>query len=309
MGMSLPCALTVTVLAILLISPMPLPANAGELPEGSLEATALYPEGPLIHGGALYYAEMTADQVTRWDGQGRVPFFTMKGCGPTSISPYGEDRFVVTCHLGDAIAVVSERGETLDVLDRAVSGERLTLPNDSHSDRRGGVYFSSSGPFSIRAQPSGRVYHLSADGQVKKVADDLTYSNGIYVTPNGLVYVSEHMGKRILRYRMQEDGSLTALETFADIARLVPAFRARPPTVGPDGLEVTGSGTVFVAIYGSGKILQISSVGTLQKVYETRLKFVTSVALDPDRNRMIVTGAHSNTVHPYAGAVRTLPLN
>ena len=284
------------------------PVPAAELPVGPFNAPALYPEGPLIHGSALYYAEMTADRVTRWDESGARPFFQLKDCGPTSISPFGDDGFAVTCHLGDAIAMVSASGELRQLLKVSIDGEALTLPNDSHSDRRGGVYFSSSGPFSIQAQPSGRVFHISADGTARKVASGLTYSNGVFVTPEGLVYVSEHMGKRILRYRMSDDGALTPLEPFADIARLVPEIGTMPPTVGPDGLEVTGGGTVFVAIYGSGKILQISALGTLQKTYDTGLKFVTSLALDFERNRMIVTGAHSNRVRPYEGEVRELPL-
>ncbi len=298
-------ALSLALLAGLWASPAP----AGDLPPGPFNTPALYPEGPLIHDGVLYYAEMTADRVTRWDSSGRAPFFEMKGCGPTSISPYGEGKFAITCHLGDAIAIVSAGGGSLRVLKFSVDGERLTLPNDSHSDRRGGVYFSSSGPFSIHAQPSGRVFHVKADGTARKVAEGLRYSNGVFVTPAGLVYVSEHMGKRILRYRMAEDGSLTPLEPFADVAQLVPEIGDMRPSVGPDGLEVTGGGTVFVAIYGSGKILQISALGTLQGTFETGLKFVTSLALDLDANRMIVTGAHSNTVHPYEGEVRQLSLD
>ena len=285
------------------------PALSDDLPDGPFNRPALYPEGPLIHGDALYYAEMTADRVTRWDGSGPRPFFQMKGCGPTSISPFGDDKFAITCHLGDAIAIVSAAGKLREVLKLSVDGERLTLPNDSHSDRRGGVYFSSSGPFSIHAQPSGRVFHVRADGTARKVAEGLAYSNGVFVTPSGLVYVSEHMGKKILRYRMHDDGALTPLEPFADVAQLVPEIGAMPPTVGPDGLEVTGGGTVFVAIYGSGKILQISAIGTLQKTYDTGLKFVTSLALDLDRDRMIVTGAHSNRVHPYEGEVREFALS
>ena len=130
----------------------------------------------------------------------------------------------------------------------------------------------------------------------------------MFVTASGTVYVSEHMGKTIQRYRIGESGALIPLGPFADIARLAPDIGAAPATVGPDGLEVTPGGTVFVAIYGSGKILQISAIGTLQRQFETGLTFVTSLALDLDRNRMIVTGAHSNTVRPFRGEVREFQL-
>lgn len=282
--------------------------HADDVPAGPFNASALYPEGPLLFGGALYYAEMTADRITRWDDKGRSVFFTKKDCGPTSISPFGADSFAVTCHLADEIAIVSKQGKLVRSILKSDAGARLTLPNDSYSDRQGGVYFSSSGPFAIAAQPSGRVFHLKADGSVSLVAKDFLYSNGVFVTASGLVYVSEHMGKKIWRFRIGESGRLEPLGVFADVSALVPEIAAMPPTVGPDGLEVTGGGTVFVAIYGSGKILQISAVGTLQHIYDTGLPFVTNMALDLERNRMIVTGAFSNTVLPYEGEVREIPL-
>ena len=207
-------------------------------PTGPLNTPALYPEGPVFIGGALYYAEMTGDRVVKWDDAGRATFFEMKGCGPTSVSPFGDGKLAVTCHLGDAIAIVSAGGETLKVITTSIVGERLTLPNDSHTDRAGGVYFSSSGPFNIRAQPSGRVFHMKPDGSVALVAKGLWYSNGVFATKTGMLYVSEHMGKKILRYRIAKDGSLTPLAPFADIAKLVPDIAAARDRAKP-GLRKT----------------------------------------------------------------------
>jgi len=292
-------------LAALLIWANTSTARAGDqtIPAGPFNAPALYPEGPVFIGGALYYAEMTGDRVVKWADAGPGTFFERKGCGPTSISAFGADRFAVTCHLDDAIAVVDADGVLVRLIETSDIGARLTSPNDSHADHAGGVYFSSSGPFNTRGQPSGRVFHLAPDGTATLVAKGLNYANGVFVTASGMVYVSEHLGKIIQRYRIGEGGALIPLGPFADIARLAPEIGAAPATVGPDGLEVTPGGTVFVAIYGSGKILQISAIGTLQRQFETGLTFVTSLALDLDRNRMIVTGAHSNTQRPFRGEV------
>lgn len=284
-------------------------AMAGDgWPDGPIRADALYPEGPLIHEGVLYYAEMTADRVTIWDGQGRRPFFELEGCGPTSISPFGDRHFAVTCHLADAVAIVASDGRLERLIEVADNGEPLKLPNDSYTDRRGGVYFSSSGPFAIRLQPSGRIFHLSADGKAREVAQGLYYANGVFVSEARILYVSEHMGRRILRYRIADNADLTPLEPLADIVALMPELAEKSRRVGPDGLEVTASGTVFVAIYGAGRILQISSVSTVQKVYDAGLPFVTNLALDLEHNRMIVTGAFSNTVSPLRGEVHELAL-
>ena len=283
-------------------------ARAGDLPDGPFNAPALYPEGPVFIAGALYYAEMTAERVVRWDAGGPEPFVTFDDCGPTSVSPFGDGDLAVTCHQADAIAIVSAEGELKRRIEHSAKRERLTLPNDSHSDRKGGVYFSSSGPFTPLAQPAGRIFHLRADGSVHLVAGGLHYSNGIFVTADAVLYACEHLARRILRYRIREDGSLEPLGVFADVAKLMPELRSAPRTTGPDGLEVTAGGSVFVAIYGSSRILHISPLGTLRRSYDTGLKFVTSLALDLDGNRMVVTGAHSNTIPPFKGEVRQIGL-
>lgn len=283
-------------------------AQAEELPAGPLNAPALYPEGPVFINGALYYAEMTGERVVKWDAGGRKPFASFEDCGPTSVSPFGQSDLAVTCHLGDAIAIVSADGTISRRIGYSQEGERLTLPNDSHSDLKGGIYFSSSGPFTPLAPPTGRIFHLRSDGTAHLVARGLHYANGIFVTGEGILYACEHIGRRILRYRIRDDGGLDPLGPFVNVEALMPELRSAPRTTGPDGLEVTPGGSVLVAIYGSSRILHISPAGTLRRTYDTGLKFVTSLALDLDRGRMVVTGAHSNTVPPYEGEVRQIEL-
>lgn len=274
----------------------------------TIDPKASYPEGPVLIGGMLFYAEMSADRVTVWDGASRRTFFKRESCGPTSVSPMSGDRLAILCHLENAVVIVSTSGTVLKIIRKDAEGARLNLPNDSHSDRKGGVYFSSSGTFHIAAQPSGRLFHLAADDTVKLVAEGLTYSNGVFVTPERVLYVSEHMGKRILRYRIEPDNTLTPLAIFADIAALDGEIGEAPPRVGPDGLEVMADGTVYVCIYGAGKILKLSSAGTLLKAIDTEVRYVTNLVVDLPARRMIVTGAHSNTEFPFVGMVYAIAL-
>ena len=53
----------------------------------TIDPKANYPEGPVLIGGMLFYAEMSADRVTVWDGTSRRTFFKRERCGPTSVSP------------------------------------------------------------------------------------------------------------------------------------------------------------------------------------------------------------------------------
>ena len=275
----------------------------------AIDPKANYPEGPVLIGGMLFYAEMSADRVTVWDGTSRRTFFKRERCGPTSVSPMSNDRLAILCHLENAVVIVSKSGTVLKVIRKDAEGARLTLPNDSHSDRAGGVYFSSSGTFHIAAQPSGRLFHLAADGTVQLVAEGLTYSNGVFVTPDRVLYVSEHMDKKILRYRIEPDNTLTPMAVFADIAALDAEIGEAPPRVGPDGLEVMADGTVYVCIYGAGKILKLSATGTLLEAIDTEVRYVTNLVVDLPARRMIVTGAHSNTEFPFTGMVYEIALD
>ena len=281
---------------------------AAAAPE-AINPQAKYPEGPVLIGDMLYYAEMSADRVVTWDGTSQKMFFKRDRCGPTSISPMSDDRLAVLCHLENAVVIVSKAGDTLQVIQDDTEGARLTLPNDSHSDRMGGVFFSSSGPFHISAQPSGRLFHLAADGTVTMVAQDLTYPNGVFVTADRVLYVSEHMGKKILRYAIGPDNRLTPIALFADIATLDEEIGAAPARIGPDGLEVTPDGTVYVSIYGAGKILKLSAAGALLKAIDAQVRYVTNLALDLPARRMIVTGAHSNTKFPFIGMVYEMAID
>ena len=275
----------------------------------AIDPKANYPEGPVLIGGMLFYAEMSADRVTVWDGTSRRTFFRRERCGPTSISPMSDERLAILCHLENAVVIVSMSGDTIKVIRKDAEGARLTLPNDSHSDRTGGVYFSSSGTFHISAQPSGRLFHLAADDTVTQVAEGLSYSNGVFVTPERVLYVSEHMGKKILRYRIEPDNTLTPIAAFADIAAIDDQVGEAPARVGPDGLEVMADGTVYVCIYGAGKILKLSASGALLNTIETEVRYVTNLVIDLATRRMIVTGAHSNTEFPFIGMVYEIAMD
>jgi gluconolactonase len=268
----------------------------------SIIAEAQYPEGPVIIGAALWYAEMTGDRVTRIAGEARTVVEMPAGCGPTAIARYGETRLVVLCHRSGGLKILSREGVVVGAIDEDIDGAPLTYPNDAYEDRRGGVYFTSSGAFTARARPAGRVMHLRADGTVRTVARDIVYANGVFVTSDGVLLVSEHIGHRILRYRIGDDGALEALGDLADATALGLAPQD-DPLVGPDGIEVANDGRVFVAIYGAGKALVLSARGAVVAEITVPFRFLTNIVLDEARGRAILTGATSNTVLPYAGAV------
>jgi gluconolactonase len=266
---------------------------------------ALYPEGPLWQGERLYFAEMHADRVMVVAPAGTSAFFVQKGCGPTAIAPYGAG-FLVLCHLGARVVAVDAAGRELRRWSHDEAGTALTDPNDASADGQGGVYFSDPGPFNRESRPQGSVMHLSASGVLRRVAGPLWYPNGVHVAGE-VLYVSEHLGGRVLRYAIEAPGRLGEARTFFDLARVPRPSRYRSPyaLAGPDGLEFGPDGNLYVAIYGEGRLLCLSPDGRLLGTTDMPARYLTNIAFGAPG--VAVTGAFDNRTRRSPGEVRILP--
>lgn len=266
--------------------------------------TALYPEGPLWQGEQLYFAEMRADRITIAEPSGTRTFFEQEGCGPTAIAPYG-GGFLVLCHLAARVVAVDAEGREIRRWERDESGRPLMDPNDASADGAGGVFFSDPGRFSRNTRPHGWVMHLSAGGVLRRVAGPLWYPNGVHAS-GGVLFVSEHLGREVLRYGIEATGRLGSAQTFVDLAKPPrPArYRSAYPLAGPDGLEIGPDGNLYVAIYGEGRLLKFSPDGELLGMTELPTRYLTNVAFG--KPGVALTGAFDNQPHESPGEVRIL---
>jgi gluconolactonase len=259
-----------------------------------------YPEGPVVVGGAVYYAEMGADRVMRWDGEANVPVWSRAGCWPTSVARGAGDTLLVLCHREDAVVRITPAGETLGVVDRDNAGRRFVNPNASVNDARGGVYFSASGDFAPNAPATGAVLYLDRDGRLIRVAEGIRYANGVALAPDGAtLYVSEHLGRRVLAYDVAPDGALSGGRVFLVLDDAVGPDPGRGWEVGPDGLAVDRHGNLYIAEYGGGRLIIVDTAGRLIATVATPEPYVTAVALIEDERRLFVT-APLSLVNPVA---------
>lgn len=266
---------------------------------------ASYPEGPLWQDGKLYYAEMGAERISVLENGVPHLFFEQRGCGPTALAPYGEG-FLVLCHIGARVVAVNAQGQVLRTWDRDDEGARLRDPNDVSADGEGGAYFSDPGLFARASAPSGYVMHLTASGELRRVAGPLWYPNGVFVDRAARrLYVTEHMTGRVLRFAIGADGALSDREVFADIddTRRPRRYRKRYAETGPDGLEIGPQGELFVAIYGEGRLLRFAPDGHMAGMIDTPTRYLTNLAFD-DQGGAYVTGSTENLRPPFPGEVR-----
>lgn len=265
-----------------------------------------YPEGPVVVDGMLYYAEMGNDRVMRWDGSRNSVVWTGQGCAPTSVSRAGAGKLNILCHRQEAVIRISTAGTTLKTIEHDKDGQTFRNPNASVNDAKGGIYFSSSGTFGPGAPVGGAVLYLDASDRLSRVAEDIRYANGVALSPDGrLLYVSEHLERRILAYDVAADGSLSGRRVFARLDDLIGKEPGHGWEVGPDGLMTDRAGHLFAAEYGGGRFLVIGADGKLITTVEVPDRYITALAFGADEDRIFVT-APTTWMRPYTGKVYSI---
>jgi sugar lactone lactonase YvrE len=283
-------ALFAVLLAGLTAAILPLPAAvAGEEPV-VINPSAPYPEGPVVAGKDVYYAEMGGDRVMRWDGKANSTVWTRKGCGPTSVARGEGDALVVLCHIEARIAIITPAGKTVQIIDRDSAGQPFVDPNASINDARGGVYISSSGTFSPSAPSEGAVLYLDAKGGLRRMAEGIHYSNGVALSPDGKVlFVSEHLSRQILAYDVAADGSLSGKRVFLKLDDVVGPDPDRTWEVGPDGLSMDHAGNLYMAEYGGGRVIIVDRMAKLVAIIPFPEQYTTAPVLIDGERRLFVT--------------------
>src|SRR6266550_1777143 len=92
---------------------------------------------------------------------------------------------------------------------------------------------------------AGKILYL-APGSEKwvEVAGELNYANGIGVSPDQeTLYVSETVGNCILKFKINDDGSLSNRSNFA-LLNLLTRNKVESWWIGPDSMKVDSKGNI-----------------------------------------------------------------
>lgn len=278
-------------------------AHAGSV--GTIDPNAHYPEGPVWRDGQLYYVEYSAGNIKRWDGTQARIFWHRDGCGASGLIAFHE-HWLIACYDANSIVEIDSTGKQVRVSRADNRGRSFTGPNDFAADGLGGIYFSASGVYDIKAPISGTVLHIAADGKViTEVANTLHYPNGLTVSRDGgHLLVAEMLAGRILSFPIGTDGKLGSRSVWARLRDLAPPTPSEDPYNGPDGLKLGPDGNYYIAQNGSGRVLVVGEDKKLVRTIDVSTPFVTNLAFGAaGTGTVFVTGVFDEWKAPYAGGV------
>jgi gluconolactonase len=280
-------------------------AAAWSGPATVIDPAAHYPEGPLWRDGKLFFVEYALSNIKIWDGKQATVFWHKDHCGANSLIPFNS-HLMVACYDDNSLVELDSTGHQIREIRKDNAGKPFAGPNDFTSDAHGGLYFSASGVYDVKAPITGAVLHVSADGRtITEVANTIHYSNGLALAKDQQhLLVAEMLAGRILSFVIGADGTLGMRTVWARLEDLAPPTPHEDAYNGPDGLKLGPDGNYYIAQNGSGRVLVVGEDRKLVRTIDVPTPYVTNMAFGSDgADTVFITGAFEQWKPPFPGAV------
>ncbi len=236
-----------------------------------------------------------------------------EGCGHNGLALTKQKTFLLACtDEHGAIMELDLTGKQLRRWDADKDGQPFAGGiNDIVVTANGAAYATVFGPY-IDPLPTavvGKIVYLAPDSQQwVEVANDLNYANGIGVSPDQkTLYVSEMVGNCILKFTVNDDGSLSHRSNFV-LLNLLVKDKNESWWLGPDSMKIDRKGNIYVAQWFGGKILKLSPEGKLLHVFEIAAgDGTTNVAFGEGEKELFVTVVKDPKDPQAKGSVVKIP--
>jgi sugar lactone lactonase YvrE len=212
-------------------------------------------EAPRWHDGRLYFSDWTAGEVVAVDAAGHGEVVARVQSLPLCSAWLPDGRLLIVSS-ADGLLLRREPDGSL------VTHANLAGPgwNDIVVDGRGNAYVNTVG-FDMRTGEAVRPGHVvlaTAEGTVRRVAEDLAFPNGMAVTPdNATLIVAESYGRRLTAFDIGGDGGLAGRRVFADLGE--------DP---PDGICLDAEGAAWYATVPGRRCVRVADGGRVLQTIE-----------------------------------------
>ena len=207
-----------------------------------------HPEGPMLDSeGNLYIVEYRTSVVLKITPDGTVSQVIDTGYHNNSLLFDPAGNLYIVSWTGKRIFRLDTNGG-LSLITALSEGDSLRGPNDIAWGPGGRLYFTDPHGTNLR-NPVGCVHYIDTDGETRKFANGLAYPNGLTFDRNRTyLYVGDNWRSRILRYKINPDGSAGGYEVFYQFEE----------GIHPDGMKMDVQSNLWVTLWSEGELCCIS---------------------------------------------------
>ena len=212
-------------------------------------------ESPRWHGDQLYFSDWSAGEVVAVDLAGRSEVIAHVASLPLCTAFLPDGRLVI---------VSSPDGRLLrrEPDGSLVTHANLGAPgwNDIVADGRGHIYVNRAGfnPTAGEEFRPGFVHLVRADGEVRQVADDIAFPNGMAVTAdNSTLIVADSYRHNLVAFDIDGDGGLSSRRIWAHVGDGV-----------PDGICTDEQNAVWYADVPNKRCVRVAEGGAVLQTVE-----------------------------------------
>lgn len=245
-----------------------------------------FPEGPRWHEDRLWFSDMHAHEVLAYDpATNAVERVIGVPARPSGLG-WRPDGTLLIVSMTDRklLAYDGSLTEVADLWSVAPSD-----CNDMVVDRAGNAYVGNFG-FDLNDpdadQRTTTLVLVTAEGEVRVVADELFFPNGAVITPDGsTLIVGESFGACLTAFRIEDDGSLTNRREWARVRHAI-----------PDGICLDEEGAIWMASPISHQVVRVAEGGEILEEVRTSDEVQPFACMlgGPDRRTLYVCTAASS---------------
>jgi sugar lactone lactonase YvrE len=242
-----------------------------------------FPEGPRWRDGKLWFSDMHADRVMTVDLEGRAETVVEVPGWPSGLGWLPDGRLLVVS-MTDRRLLRLDPGGLTQVAD--LSALASFHCNDMVVDAHGRAYVGNFGYDVHGGAPvkNAALVLVAPGGELRVVADDLRFPNGMVITPDGrTLVVGETLGQRLTVFDVEDDGSLGGRRVWAQLERAL-----------PDGICLDAEGGIWVANVVGAEVLRVVEGGEVTHRLPVATQAFACMLGGPERRTLFVCTAETS---------------
>lgn len=244
-----------------------------------------FTEGATVNkDGDLFFTDQPNNKIWKYSINGDLTVFMEEAGRANGMYFDHEDNLITCADENNELWSINPKGE-VSVLLSNYNGLRFNGPNDLWIDLKGGIYFTD--PYYQRDYwkhnqaeiESENVYYLPKGSKEARIVEDvLLKPNGIVGTTDGkTLYVADIKANKTYKYAIEENGSLSNCQLFANL--------------GSDGMALDERGNLYLT--GKG-VTVFNKEGVLLGNIPVPVPWVGNISFGGKNNNLLfITASHA----------------